>query len=261
MTSLIGSILSFFSIVDLSISHAASITDTQLVHNLTQFCHCLAQGKIGSGFDVSSAVFGSHVYKRFSPSVLETLLATTVSSITPSDLYNVVHPNSTSQSWDARVDGIDVPPGLTLMLADIDAGSSTPKLVSQVLAWRKQNPELANNLWDSIYASNQEVEKCFRVLIKIANEHRDEYREGLLACSQISSAQWHTLPSTPTISSLISLRNAFLTTRTLLQQMSKAAQVPIEPAQQTKLLDTMMQVPGVVMCGVPGGKSLFKHGY
>lgn len=36
--------------------------------------HCAAQGKIGSGFDVSAAIFGTHVYSRFSPSLLDKAL-------------------------------------------------------------------------------------------------------------------------------------------------------------------------------------------
>lgn len=46
----------------------------KLAHNLAQYVHCLAQGKIGSGFDVSAAVFGSHMYTRFEPAVLQTLM-------------------------------------------------------------------------------------------------------------------------------------------------------------------------------------------
>jgi len=46
-----------------------------LVNNTAQICHGLAQGKIGSGFDVSAAVWGSHVYKRFSTSVVEEAFA------------------------------------------------------------------------------------------------------------------------------------------------------------------------------------------
>jgi len=38
--------------------------------NKLQTAHCIAQGKVGSGFDVSSAVFGSQRYVRFSPEVL-----------------------------------------------------------------------------------------------------------------------------------------------------------------------------------------------
>lgn len=51
--------------------------DTQektLVHNVAQFVHCFAQGKVGSGFDVSSAVWGSHRYKRFNPAILTPIM-------------------------------------------------------------------------------------------------------------------------------------------------------------------------------------------
>lgn len=43
-----------------------------LVHSVAQAAHCAAQGKVGSGFDVSAAVYGSQRYIRFSPSVLST---------------------------------------------------------------------------------------------------------------------------------------------------------------------------------------------
>lgn len=46
----------------------------RLAHNLAQFVHCVAQGKVGSGFDVSAAVFGSHLYTRFDPSVIQDLM-------------------------------------------------------------------------------------------------------------------------------------------------------------------------------------------
>ena len=47
----------------------------RLAHNLAQFVHCIAQGKVGSGFDVSAAVFGSHIYTRFDPSVIQDLMS------------------------------------------------------------------------------------------------------------------------------------------------------------------------------------------
>ena len=45
-----------------------------MAHHLTQLVHCLAQGKVGSGFDVAAAFYGSHVYTRFSPSCIQPLL-------------------------------------------------------------------------------------------------------------------------------------------------------------------------------------------
>ncbi|KAI8461418.1 hypothetical protein BY996DRAFT_6408660 [Phakopsora pachyrhizi] len=47
----------------------------QNVHNLAQYVHSLAQGKLGSGFDVSAAVWGSHEYRCFSEKCLNGLLS------------------------------------------------------------------------------------------------------------------------------------------------------------------------------------------
>lgn len=48
--------------------------DRLLIHNTAQFVHCYAQGKVGSGFDVSAAVWGNHRYTRFSPQVLSPIM-------------------------------------------------------------------------------------------------------------------------------------------------------------------------------------------
>lgn len=46
-----------------------------IIHNLAQYVHSLAQGKVGSGFDVSAAVWGSQVYRRFSETCLGDILS------------------------------------------------------------------------------------------------------------------------------------------------------------------------------------------
>lgn len=53
---------------------ASASEGRKLAHNLAQYVHCLAQGKVGSGFDVSAAVFGSQLYTRFDPAVIEPLM-------------------------------------------------------------------------------------------------------------------------------------------------------------------------------------------
>ncbi|KAJ3117756.1 phosphomevalonate kinase [Phlyctochytrium bullatum] len=55
ITSLCGSILAYFDVIKLNGQNDDE--ELSLVHNLAQFAHCLAQGKIGSGFDVSAAVY------------------------------------------------------------------------------------------------------------------------------------------------------------------------------------------------------------
>lgn len=42
---------------------------------MAQYVHCLAQGKVGSGFDICSAVKGSQVYTRFDERVLKALMS------------------------------------------------------------------------------------------------------------------------------------------------------------------------------------------
>lgn len=50
------------------------VNELAIVHNVAQYTHCLAQGKVGSGFDVSSAMYGSQVYQRFDSDVLLPLM-------------------------------------------------------------------------------------------------------------------------------------------------------------------------------------------
>lgn len=54
--SLVGALLNWFKVV--RIGCRKSEEDRRLVHNLAQLAHCWAQGKVGSGFDVSAAVYG-----------------------------------------------------------------------------------------------------------------------------------------------------------------------------------------------------------
>lgn len=46
----------------------------ELVHHTAQFIHCLAQGKVGSGFDVSAAFYGSQRYIRYSTQCIQSLI-------------------------------------------------------------------------------------------------------------------------------------------------------------------------------------------
>lgn len=123
VTSLVAALLLHLGLADLE-----SGRDT--IHALAQAAHCAAQGKVGSGFDVASAVYGTHVYRRFSPAVLEPMFAGTAS------LLDIV-----SGKWDQETRPFRLPRGLRLMLADVDAGTDTPSFVGQVLKWRKEKAE------------------------------------------------------------------------------------------------------------------------
>lgn len=143
----------------------ASASARHLAHNVAQFVHCLAQGKVGSGFDVSAAVFGSQLYTRFNPAVLQPLMDDSVrlgslpplpiwsfSYLSPlfclqlgsQSLLSVLAPEN--RAWDATVTPFTLPPRTRLLLADIHAGSNTPLLVSKVLKWRAENSAVGKAL-------------------------------------------------------------------------------------------------------------------
>ena len=70
----------------------ASASARRLAHNVAQFVHCFAQGKVGSGFDVSAAAFGSQLYTRFSPAVLQPLMDDSDPARVPLDPPPCPHP-------------------------------------------------------------------------------------------------------------------------------------------------------------------------
>ncbi|OCF54614.1 phosphomevalonate kinase [Kwoniella mangroviensis CBS 10435] len=259
VTSLVASLLSHLNIVTLPSSSPQSNSnhDLQLVHSLAQFAHCLAQGKVGSGFDVSSAVFGTHIYTRFSPSVLSPLMDRPLDSITFSS--PTLLPVLESSQWDQRTTAFRLPKGLRLILADVDAGTDTPSFVGKVLTWRKENPEVAKKLWDDLDRANRQIERLLTELVAREGEHDYEETVGwmgerhiedvTLSCANIHCSQ--SAPRTVTRSNFAN-QIPFQIIRDFQRKMSELSGVPIEPPEQTRLLDACSELEGVIGGGVPG---------
>lgn len=57
---------------------------------------------------------------------------------------------------------------------------------------------------------------------------------------------------------LQSTQQAIESIRAGMREMSEASGVPIEPEEQTRLLDECSRCPGVIGAGVPGGKQFFQ---
>ncbi|KAJ1678594.1 phosphomevalonate kinase, partial [Spiromyces aspiralis] len=264
VTSLVAALLQHFGLV----GKGNPAFDKQLIHNLAQYCHCLAQGKIGSGFDISAAVFGSHTYRRFSPKFIEGVMAANTNG---EALFRAIYPQSLDDMpmWDSQFVSVSVPPRFILRLADVDTGSHTPSMVSKVLSWKKANLTEAAVLWKSIAAANDRVVSLWHSLSELAEQNSQAYNSAIDAFAAIPSTEWPSLGGSTKsgnksgISSgsdssrgkhlLVELRDACLEVRFLLRRLGALSSVPIEPPEQTRLLDACMSnVPGVVMAGVPG---------
>ena len=107
---------------------------------------------------------------------------------------------------------------MALVMCDVDCGSNTPSMVKKVLAWKAADPEASKSLWDGL-------QRC--------NEHL-----GRLL----------TAPS----SSLADFQEAFAQIRARIRDMGDRSGVPIEPPEQTQLLDAASKVQGVAGGVVPG---------
>lgn len=256
-TSVVASLLHYLGAVNLSFSsqnkNLASIgnPDLDLVHIIAQSAHCMAQGKIGSGFDVSAAVYGSQRYVRFSPSVISTAQATG-GKYTPDVISDILKEN-----WDHEKLKFSLPPLMTLLLGEPGTGgSSTPSMVGSVKQWQKNDPEKSQEIMRRLAEANFKLETEFKRLSSLAEEQLETYKQIINKCSGHVHDKWMEQVGDQfqgsVVKSLLGARDAFLEIRYHLQQMGGAAGIPIEPKSQTELLDATMNMKGVVLAGVPG---------
>jgi phosphomevalonate kinase len=214
VTAFTGAVLSHY-LPDSAISSPQGKT---VLHNLAQAAHCAAQGKVGSGFDVAAAVYGTCIYRRFSPAILSNLGDSTSSDFA-GRLRNLVEDTDSEHKWDAEIKKNDVriPDGMALVMCDVDCGSETVGMVKKVLEWRKQDPANAKAIWDQLQQENETLAK------------------RLLSGSPAE------------------LRKSFPAIRAHIRDMGARSGVPIEPPEQTALLDAITDnVDGVYGGVVPG---------
>ena len=257
VTSLVASLLHYFDMM----------TDQKtVVHNLAQTAHSLAQGKIGSGFDVSAAVYGSQIYSRFSQSIIQPLLKEFTGDIVE---ISVSFANSLTacihDDWDTIQKPFDLPYGIEIIMADVCGGSESPSMARKVLQWHKEykTKDSTNNddddddnndddYWEGLKKINLELNALFQQLkATMDTMNIQELNELLSSLSKMNADQWHN-DNSELGKQLIMIREAFLESRSLLKAMGEAANVPIEPDEQTNVADATMEIPGVIAAGVPG---------
>ncbi|KAK9898615.1 Phosphomevalonate kinase [Cystobasidium minutum MCA 4210] len=251
VTSLVAGVLLHLS--GASQQEALDQKTLRLFHNVAQYAHSRAQGKVGSGFDVSAAIFGSQVYYRFAPECLQKLLDQANPST--SSLLAGLSPSSplwkTSSRTAGRVEPFSLPPMLTMLLADVYAGSNTPSMVKNVLKWKASDND-SDVLWSQVRDANLHLGEVFNRLQQEAVKNKQQYVECIKRLASMNSAEW-TVSEEPTQSLLIEARDTIQLIRQGMKAMGTAADVPIEPDEQTRLIDRCIsRCNGVLGGGVPG---------
>nr|QBZ39493.1 phosphomevalonate kinase [Santalum album] len=256
-TAVVASLLHYFGVVNLPFLNKDGIneqesSDLDLVRVIAQSVHCIAQGKVGSGFDVSSAVYGSQRYVRFSPEVLSSAQAALKGEPLQGIIAGILKGN-----WDHERTEFSLPPMMTLLLGEPGTGgSSTPSMVGAVKKWQKSDPRKSAETWTKLSGANSALETQLNMLSKFAREHWDVYTSVISCCSMLTTDKWMEQEMDPSqreiVKALLGAKNAVLDIRCHMKQMGEAAGIPIEPESQTQLLAATMNMEGVLFAGVPG---------
>lgn len=225
VSSLVTALFSHFNLLP---SRPEDVGDEKIktyAYRVAQVAHCIAQGKVGSGFDVATAFFGTQTYCRFSSRLLTDLMTNPLENSSESyqiglravsddptvvsemetqpkaDKADKANPYSTAQGnavflsvlaaeWDDNVDTFTLPPHLNIILADVQGGSETPGMVKKVEDWKNNGGERAAELWKELAKSNRTIEKHFKTLNEIATKNHTAWVEVLNLCGDVPAEKW-----------------------------------------------------------------------
>lgn len=257
VTAFVGALAEFLGLITLrdksgiaQRDNTSRLKDLNYVHHVAQLVHCVAQGKIGSGFDISAAVFGSQIYRQFSKEMLSTFIDLPLSMQRTQfltlleNLMRVTVSNHTP---------FTLPPGLELALGDVEVGADTVSMVKQVQLWASAFPEQSNRLFNDLQSCNHTFIQTLCELSGLYEKDKQFYQQELSAAAQQTYDEWkNKIKSSVVCATLCRVREAFEQIRLHLRELGTVTKVPIEPPPQTTLLDKTISLPGVVCAGVPG---------
>ena len=213
-----------------------------LIHNLAQVAHCQAQGKVGSGFDVGAATFGSILYQRFSAELINSLPSIDDEK---NNYIQALVELVQNTDWKFTHDRIHLPKGLRLIMGDVNTGSETTKLVAKVKSWYNENMPESLKVYQKINQGNCDFITCLSELNKISEKDSIRSQEYESILKEIDNGEIKN-------ECLVKIIKAVLQIRSNFRRISKEGSVDIEPAVQTELLDNVIQQKGVLTAMIPG---------
>ena len=189
--------------------------ENDALHKLSQLSYSIASGKIGSGFDIAAAVYGSIKYTRYSHSILKDFPA----QFTPDDVHKIV-----SRGWDYNISKVKLPNMYEATTANfIGKAAMTVPMVSRVNEFKKANPEAYNDL---ISRMNSTALKAIDCLSKISDGSAGYDDE-------------------------LELVNHFVENRILTKKLGVMSNTDIEPDEVTSLIEDSMK-HGALVAKLPG---------
>ncbi len=142
---------------------AGAATDKRTIELVSQRAHFLAQGAVGSGFDVATAVYGTIIYRRFSPERVS------------GGMWGLK-----KAGLDSHIEYAELPKGWRLVLGFSGKSASTVSLVGKMDEYKRANPGDYSAAMGRICAANA---VAMRALKRLALDASDSGAEGELALS------------------------------------------------------------------------------
>jgi len=213
-------------------------------HRLAQFAHAAGQSLIGSGFDVAAAFYGCCVFHRADAALLEPIykLQKQAGGVPLRELERL----ATSQSYQPKIEQFALPVGLALMLLDVGGGSSTRDMVQKVRAYVASGHEPGPMA--DLKSANKRMAELF---LQLADCAPSDTASAFSKCTSSDHAQWNTFGSVGSILQRIH-STCVQEQRVAIRAVGKASGADIEPVMQTRRLDALLALRGVVCAAVPG---------
>lgn len=222
-----------------------SVTDDQdlsTIHSLAQVAHCQAQGKVGSGFDVAAATFGSIIYQRFSPELVTGLPEHSSGTLYQQKLKNLVD----EVDWKITRNRVRLPSQLRLVMGDVSSGSETTKLVAKVNSWYKANLPRSLGIYEALDGHNLDFIDALTKLNDLSAQDPQYYQGMIEKIDKGTSSEIDKYPE------LAKLRSSVRFIRESFRLITKESGADIEPPVQTELLEACMHLKGVLTALIPG---------
>ena len=156
----VGAILKSFEI---------SFGENDALHKLAQIAHSIATGKVGSGFDIAAASYGSILYTRYSPEMVKNL---------PTDYTNQQLVDLVKTSWDYKIEKLSLPRDFKLSFANFGESMITTQAVGSVSEFKKNDPDTYSDLIMDINEENWKTVNALKEINNGNDKGLDEFKDA-----------------------------------------------------------------------------------
>lgn len=227
------------------------------LHNLCQLSHFIAQGKIGSGFDIATALFGSILFRRstlnIDKSQFQLKLNQLSSMFVDIDKQLITIKNVLDCMEISKLDPVKIPPYLCILMGvpSSSFGSKTPKMVSKVLKWKENNKLESEKLWNNLNLANENIINIFESLWNEYNDDKMTENEYINSMDTFCNKKFNDKDKIHVI--LNNLRITLKEIREYQKTMSKLSKVEIIPEIMDDIINKSVESSNIIIeGGIPG---------